>query len=132
VSISTKLPKNESSREVHLNENQIEALRVLPVRTDDRLFPFQDAYALARPFRHVVKRAGIENFRLHDLRKTFAGRQAMAGTVGRGLQELLGRKDGRMTARYIHLSGTYLKAAVEGVNLGANLALIGTGFEIIQ
>jgi hypothetical protein len=38
----------------------------------------------------------------------------MSGTVGRGLQELLGHRDGRMTARYTHLSDTYLKAAVNG------------------
>lgn len=35
----------------------------------------------------------------------------------RGLQELLGHRDGRMTAWYTHLSDTYLKAAVNGLNL---------------
>jgi hypothetical protein len=50
----------------------------------------------------------------------------MAGTVGRGLQELLGHKDGRMTARYSHLSNAYLKAAVNGLNLGTIIAENGT------
>jgi hypothetical protein len=42
----------------------------------------------------------------------------MAGVQARGLQTLLGHKDGRMTARYSHLSDAYLRAAVNKVNLG--------------
>jgi len=42
----------------------------------------------------------------------------MAGIQARGLQTLLGHRDGRMTARYSHLSDAYLKAAVNGVVLG--------------
>jgi hypothetical protein len=43
----------------------------------------------------------------------------MAGTQGRGLQALVGHKDGRMTAGYSHLSDTYLRDAVNPVNLGS-------------
>jgi site-specific recombinase XerD len=42
----------------------------------------------------------------------------MAGVHGRGLQALLGHKDPRMTMRYSHLSDSYLRAAVNAVNLG--------------
>jgi integrase len=42
----------------------------------------------------------------------------MAGIQARGLQALLGHRDGRMTARYSHLSDAYLKAAVDSVVLG--------------
>lgn len=66
----------------------------------------------------AVRRAGIADFRLHDCRHTFASYQAMAGIQARGLQTLLGHRDGRMTARYSHLSDAYLKAAVDGVMLG--------------
>jgi len=111
--------KNGDARKVHLNDTAIEALRELPARFDGRLFPIKDAHAVSRSFGRAVKRAGIEDFHLHDLRHTFASHQAMSGTVGRGLQELLGHRDGRMTARYTHLSDTYLKAAVNGLNLGA-------------
>jgi integrase len=111
--------KNGDARKVHLNDTAIDALRLLPIRFDGRLFPLKDAHTVSRSFRRAVERAGIEDFRLHDLRHTFASHQAMAGTAGRGLQELLGHKDGRMTARYTHLSDGYLKAAVNGLNLGA-------------
>ena len=68
--------------------------------------------------RRVLKRASIEDFRLHDLKHTFASYQAMNGTPNRGLQTLLGHKDIRMTMRYSHLSDAYLKDAVDRVVLG--------------
>jgi integrase len=111
--------KNGDDRKVHLNETAIEALRMLPARFDGRFFPIKDAHTVSRSFGRAVKRAGIEDFHLHDLRHIFASHQAMSGTVGRGLQELLGHRDGRMTERYTHLSDGYLKAAVNGLNLGA-------------
>lgn len=81
-------------------------------------FPF-GPNQLSMAFRRAVKRAGIEDFRLHDARHTFASYQAMSGTQGRGLQALLGHKDGRMTLRYSHLSDAYLRDAVHRINLGS-------------
>jgi integrase len=109
--------KNGEAKHVYLNDAAIEALRSLPTRLDGRLFPLtpnQVTMLLGR----AVKRAGLENFRLHDCRHTFASYQAMAGVQGRGLQVLLGHKDARMTMRYSHLSDQYLRAAVNGVVLG--------------
>lgn len=71
-------------------------------------------------FVRAVKRAGLENAKLHDLRHTFASYQAMAGVASRGLQVLLGHKDARMTMRYSHLSESYLRVAVNGVVLGSD------------
>jgi len=110
--------KNGNSRHVPLNGAAIEGLRSLPVRLDGKLFPF-NPNQISVAFQRAVRRAGIENFRLHDARHTFASYQAMAGTQGRGLQSLLGHKDGRMTARYSHLSDGYLRAAVDRVQFGA-------------
>ena len=115
--------KNGDTRKVHLNDTAIEALRALPARLDGRFFPVKDAHTVSRSFGRAVKRSGIEDFHLHDLRHTFASHQAMSGTVGRGLQELLGHRDGRMTERYTHLSDGYLKAAVNGLNLGAKQSI---------
>lgn len=68
--------------------------------------------------RRVSKRAGIEDFRLHNLQHTFASYKAMSGVAGRDLQALLGHKDIRMTMRYSHLSDGYLRDAVDGAVLG--------------
>ncbi len=70
-------------------------------------------------FRRAARRAGITDFRLHDLRHTFASYQAMAGVQTRGIQALLGHKDNRMTTRYSHLADAYLRDAVNRVNIGS-------------
>ncbi len=122
--------KNGEPRQVYLNDVALEALKALPPRIDGRLFPLH-ANQVSVAFMRAVRRASIEDFRLHDCRHTFASYQAMAGIQARGLQTLLGHRDGRMTARYSHLSDAYLKAAVDGVVLGrsndaANVATIRT------
>ena len=110
--------KNGEARYVYLNDAALEALRSLPPRLDTtRLFPIGPNQTTML-FHRAVKRAGIEDFRLHDLRHTFASYQAMSGVAARGLQSLLGHKDPRMTMRYSHLSEAYLRAAVNGVQLG--------------
>ncbi|HEY2104857.1 MAG TPA: tyrosine-type recombinase/integrase, partial [Candidatus Binataceae bacterium] len=86
---------------------------------DGRLFPF-GPNQVTMLFVRAAKRAKLEDFRLHDLRHTFASYQAMSGVAGRGLQALLGNKDARMTMRYSHLSDAYLRAAVNAVNLGSS------------
>ena len=111
--------KNGQKRHVFLNEAALAALRSLPPRLDSpRLFPFKRA-AVTMALRRILKRAGIEDFRLHDARHTFASYQAMAGLQPRALQELLGHKDARMTMRYSHLANAYLRAAVDHVVIGA-------------
>jgi len=70
-------------------------------------------------FSRMVKRAGIADFRFHDLRHSFASYQAMSGISPRGLQALLGHKDQRMTMRYSHLSDGFLREAVERVVIRA-------------
>ncbi len=108
--------KNGEARHVPLNSAALGALRSLPARIDGKLFPFKPNQ-VSVAFQRAVRRAGIETFRLHDLRHTFASYQAMAGIQGRGLQSLLGHKDGRMTTRYTHLSDAYLRTAVDAVVL---------------
>ncbi|MHC4322256.1 MAG: tyrosine-type recombinase/integrase [Planctomycetota bacterium] len=55
-----------------------------------------------RAFRRTAKNAGIEDFRFHDLRHTFATRSAQAGVDLYKISKLLGHKDIKMTQRYSH------------------------------
>jgi len=63
-------------------------------------------------FRAAVKRAGIEGFRFHDLRHTFASYLVMSGSDLRTVQQLLGHKGLAMTMRYAHLAQGHLQQAV--------------------
>ncbi|CAK0760955.1 single-strand DNA-binding protein [Gammaproteobacteria bacterium] len=59
----------------------------------------------------ALKRAGIENFRWHDLRHTWASWHVQAGTQLHVLQELGGWQSYEMVRRYAHLSADHLADA---------------------
>jgi len=56
------------------------------------------------PFEAAVKRAGIKNFRFHDLRHSCASYLAMNGASMNEIAEILGHKSLNMVQRYAHLS----------------------------
>ena len=66
-----------------------------------------------RSFNTALKKAGIGDFRFHDLRHTFASRLIMRRASLKAVQELLGHKDIKMTMRYAHLADDFKKDAVE-------------------
>ena len=57
---------------------------------------------LRREFYKALKDAGIENFRIHDLRHTYGTRLAQSGVDLYTIAKLLGQKDIRSTQRYAH------------------------------
>ncbi|MGA7181168.1 MAG: site-specific integrase [Thiobacillaceae bacterium] len=61
----------------------------------------------------ALKRAGIENFRWHDLRHTWASWHVQAGTPLHALQELGAWESAEMVRRYAHLSSEHLSQYVE-------------------
>ncbi len=107
--------KNNSVRVIPLNNTLLRTLESLP-RVSEYVFlgrknkPFVD---LKISFKEACSKAGIEGFRFHDLRHTYASHLAMKGVHMRALQELLGHKTIQMTQRYSHLSPEHLQKAVK-------------------
>jgi integrase len=65
-----------------------------------------------RAWYKALERAGIENFRFHDLRHTWASWHVQSGTPLLALQELGGWETERMVRRYAHLAADHLAAYV--------------------
>lgn len=61
-----------------------------------------------RSWRSALKRAGIENFRFHDLRHTWASWLVQAGVPLSVLQEMGGWESIEMVLRYAHLAPDHL------------------------
>ncbi len=68
--------------------------------------------AVHHGFSSLCKRAGIKDFRIHDLRHTCASWLVSAGVPLRVVQEMLGHSSIQMTERYAHLAPENLKAVV--------------------
>jgi integrase len=98
--------KGGNARQIPINDRLAEVFR--EVRRGDHLkspYVFCDLkgrrfYAVKRSFASACRRAGIEDFRFHDLRHTFASRLVMRGASLKAVQELLGHADMKMTMRY--------------------------------
>ena len=69
-----------------------------------------------RSFKASLKRAGIQDFRFHDLRHTFASQVLLRGGSLKDVQELLGHKTMTMTLRYAHLTQEHKRKAVNLLN----------------
>ncbi|WP_439259528.1 tyrosine-type recombinase/integrase [Lonepinella sp. BR2930] len=79
--------------------------------------------ANTKAFRAALARAGIKDFRFHDLRHTWATRHIMSGTPLYVLQELGGWSKSDTVRKYAHLSVEHLQSHANNVQIYAtNLA----------
>lgn len=67
-------------------------------------------------FEKAVERAGIEDFRFHDLRHSAASYLAMSGATLAEIAEILGHKTLAMVKRYSHLTEQHTSAVVARMN----------------
>mgnify|MGYP001562956668 CR=1 FL=1 len=99
----------KARRAIHvpLNSISLEILHRQAGSHPSRVFTYRGkplSWANTRAWRQALKRAGIEDFRWHDLRHTWASWLAQKGTPLNVLQELGGWETEAMVRRYAHLA----------------------------
>jgi integrase len=123
--------KSGESRRAPISNDLLEMLLSLPSRLEGgHVFPSNmprygsssgkgptDPYVdVKNSFRHALNLAGIEDFRFHDLRHTFASHLVMQGVDLNTVRELLGHKSLVMTLRYSHLSPGHNHEAISKID----------------
>ena len=110
--------KNNERLSVPLNETLMSLFKQL-----SKVRFIHSSYVFCRPdgnryhnslngFWKAVKKAGLTDFRFHDLRHCFASALVQKGVDLYQVQRLLGHKSNAMTQRYSHLSAEHLRDAV--------------------
>lgn len=72
-------------------------------------------YEIDRCWRYCRDKAGLSDFRFHDLRHTVGTRLAEQGVPVNVIQEILAHSDVRTTMKYIHLVEGSKRAALESI-----------------
>lgn len=104
--------KSRRAIAVPLNNDALAVLRSQRGQHQEWVFPYQGKpveRTSTKAWKAALKRAGIEDFRWHDLRHTWASWHAQNGTSLQELMELGGWSTMEMVLRYAHLSGDHLK-----------------------
>ncbi len=114
--------KNSARRSVPIagELNRILRQRAKVRRIDTALvFPRPDGLAptdIRAAWEKALRRAGIDDFRFHDLRHSAASYLAMSGASLAEIAEVLGHKTLSMVKRYAHLSDQHTAAVVSRMN----------------
>lgn len=106
--------KNRKPHSVPLNDLAMQVLTKQVGKDPRWVFTFQGEHiqrTSTKAWAAALKRAGIEDFRWHDLRHTFATWHRQAGTPTHELQRLGGWKTSIMVERYAHLAPEALQGA---------------------
>ena len=130
------LPDSKSGRRHHDLPSAALAVLVSLPRVGDWVFtnngkaPATYKYVRAQ-FAAAAKAAGLEDVRLHDLRRTVMTNAAMAGVGTHVLRDLLGHKTTVMADRYIRSVGNPVRDAREQVGAAMAAMMEGAAGEVV-
>jgi integrase len=103
---------------VPLNSNAIEVLQRQMGKHSTRVFTYKSKPVIkanTSAWRKALQRAGITDFRWHDLRHTWASWHVQSGTPLHALQELGAWSDVRMVQKYAHLAPEHLSGYADNI-----------------
>jgi integrase len=110
---------------VPLNGTAMRVLRLQFLRHPVFVFTYKGKpvkQVSTRAWYQALARAGIKNFRWHDLRHTWASWHVQSGTPLFALQELGGWQTERMVRRYAHFAASHLAVYADKLKiLGTNI-----------
>ena len=110
--------KSKKDLSVPLNDNATEVLRQQWGQHPEFVFNYA-GHPIKRPdiltWQRACQKAGITDFRWHDLRHTWASWHVQAGTSLQTLMELGGWSSYDMVLRYAHLAGEHLQSAAGNI-----------------
>ena len=116
--------KNGTPRGVPLNEDAVEVLKAQIGKNLTHCFTFQGepiGWQISNTAWHTALRvSGIENFRFHDLRHTWASWHRQAGTSCDELKDLGGWKSRIMVDRYAKFATENLLSAASRIERGGS------------
>jgi integrase len=122
--ITVQKSKNKTKRTIPLSNTLHSTLKEMKIRDiSGRVFPISDR-SLRAAFGKTLEKSGIEDFRFHDLRHTFATRLVQNGVDLYKVKELLGHKTIAMTMRYAHHCPETLRSSVEVLDACYNSATV--------
>ena len=113
--------KTQRSRFIPLGAALRAALQQIPRYTDSEYIFWNPAKkrqirSISGSFKNALKKAGISDFKFHDLRHTFASQLVKSGVDLYVVQKLLGHSNPKMTQRYAHLHPAQLQMAIEVID----------------
>ncbi|MFC1491018.1 tyrosine-type recombinase/integrase [Nitrospinota bacterium] len=124
ITILDRTSKSGRGRVIPLTQRLNDALKALTpgrfrgnhVFTHPNGEPFMEpkggCSAVERGFKTALRKAGIEDFRFHDLRHDFGSRLAAQGAHPKAIQELMGHRTSHMTDRYLHFATSQKRDAI--------------------
>jgi integrase len=120
--------KNGTPRGVPLNRDAVQVLEAEAGKHPVFCFTYRGepiAWELTNSaWRHATKKAGIRDFRFHDLRHTWASWHRQAGTSCDELKDLGGWKSRVMVDRYAKFATEHLTAAAARIERGGGRNVI--------
>jgi integrase len=112
--------KNGMALTIPINDTALQALRPWVGKDVGRVFVKPDGKPVrevpSKMWKRVLEKAGIDNFKWHDLRHTWASLMRQSGEGLDKIQELGAWQDARMVRRYAHLSVDHLAKASSAID----------------